>query len=433
MVDECIILAESPAALDELCGISVLERLLRTLQRCGLKRAIVSSNTSEVIGQHLAQVSRPRAQLNLTIHKGESESATMAQIVGVWPPGAEFVLVLRGDTVFDARLLRIVAAQKESVGLVDLAIPPLLEPLVASAPNVLHGKLCGAALLHRDWASAHTGVFVDVLRDNLEQQNIAALDVAAQPVYSTILRRALRPFWFPAPSATNKKLAERLLLNSAQKGTLDFPAWIHAPIENFLISRLARRSITPNQLTALSNIVAWIATILFATGHLVSGIVLALVVGVLDGLDGKQARIKVETSKSGNLEHWFDGLFEISWWVALAYHFWRSGELPHAFHYLFLLLFAEAMDAVAKGSILFTHRKLIDELGPFDRLVRLVGGRRNVYVWILAAGILLGAPAKAFITMAWWEVVTAAIHIPRAAWALYRIRKNPLGLVRSPT
>src|SRR5262249_26788328 len=119
------------------------------------------------------------------------------------------------------------------------------------------------------------------------------------------------------------------------------------------------------------------------------------------------------------------------WWVALTYHFWRSGELPHAFHYLVLLLFAEAMDAVAKGSILFTHRKLIDELGPFDRLVRFVGGRRNIYVWILAVGILLGAPAKAFITMAWWEVATAAIHIPRAAWVLYQIRRNPLGLARS--
>ena len=233
----------------------------------------------------------------------------MAQIVDVGPR-AEFVLVLRGDAVFDARLLQIVAAQKESVGLAHLAIPPLLQPLVASA-NVLHGKFCGAASSSQlgfrpDWSVR------DVLRDNLEQQNIAALDVAAQPVYSATLRPELRPFWFPAPSATNKKLAERLLLNSAQKGTLDFPAWVHAPIENFLISKLARRSITPNQLTVLSNIVAWIATILFATGHLVSGIVLALVVGVLDGLDGKQARIKVETSKSGNLEHWFDGLFEIS-------------------------------------------------------------------------------------------------------------------------
>src|ERR1700736_2070949 len=80
---------------------------------------------------------------------------------------------------------------KAAGGLVDLAIPPLLQPLVASAPNVLHGKFCGAALLHRNWASAQIGPFGDVVRDNLEQQNIAALDVAAQPVYSAAVRREL--------------------------------------------------------------------------------------------------------------------------------------------------------------------------------------------------------------------------------------------------
>jgi Phosphatidylglycerophosphate synthase len=42
------------------------------------------------------------------------------------------------------------------------------------------------------------------------------------------------------------------------------------------------------------------------------GIGLALIVGVLDGLDGKLARLKLETSKAGKLEHLFDALFENS-------------------------------------------------------------------------------------------------------------------------
>ena len=92
------------------------------------------------------------------------------------------------------------------------------------------------------------------------------------------------------------------------------------------------------------------------------------------------------------------------------------------------LVLTKAVDAVAKGSILLTYRKLIDELGPFDRVVRFVGGRRNIYVWILAVGILLAVPAKAFITIAWWEVVTAAVHIPRAAWALWAFRESRRGI-----
>jgi hypothetical protein len=106
-----------------------------------------------------------------------------------------------------------------------------------------------------------------------------------------------------------------------QKGSLDLPALVHAPIEKFLISYLCRTSITPHQLTIAWIVLACATTILFALGHLIWGIVLALVVGILDGLDGKQARIKVETSKSGTLEHRFDSLFEVAWPSALAYHF----------------------------------------------------------------------------------------------------------------
>jgi phosphatidylglycerophosphate synthase len=169
----------------------------------------------------------------------------------------------------------------------------------------------------------------------------------------------------------------------------------------------------------LCNVVAWITTILFLTGQLAWGTALALIVGVLDGLDGKQARVKVETTRGGKFEHWFDALFEWSWWTALAYHFQISGQLPGAFRYWLLLLLAEAVDGLAKGTVYFTTGRVIDELGSFERLIRLVGGRRNVYVWILAIGLLLGAPARAFVVMAWLEIVTAAVHLPRAAWALF--------------
>jgi hypothetical protein len=36
----------------------------------------------------------------------------------------------------------------------------------------------------------------------------------------------------------------------------------------------------------------------------------------------------------------------------------------------------------------------------------------------------LGAPGKAFIVMAWLEVATAVVHLPRAAWALWIRRRS---------
>jgi phosphatidylglycerophosphate synthase len=278
--------------------------------------------------------------------------------------------------------------------------------------------------LENDWASARSGSFEHVLRRGLEDHSLPALDVSAQPLYYVSMWRKLRPFWFPAPSLSNRKLAERVLLDSIQKGPPDIPAWVHAPIETFLVSLLCKTPITPNQLTLFCNVVAWTVTILLVTGHLAWGLGLALIVGVLDGLDGKLARLKLETSKAGKLEHLFDALFENSWWLALAWHLSVSGKLPDAFSYLGLLIGAEVMNALARASIVRFYRKSITELGPFDRIFRLVGGRRNIYVWILVFGLICGTPVGAFKLIAWWEAITAAIQLARVSWALWSLRRQ---------
>src|SRR5206468_4054347 len=124
------------------------------------------------------------------------------------------------------------------------------------------------------------------------------------------------------------------------------------------------------------------------TSQLSRGILLALIIGILDGLDGKQARIKVETSKTGKIEHWFDSFFEVVWPTALAYHFYVSGQLPNAFFYLALLIVAEALDGIGKLGVYVAAEKSLVGPGLFDRIVRLVGGRCIIYVWVLVACVL---------------------------------------------
>ena len=419
----CIILADSPGVLAELCGISLLERLLRQLQRLGLTKAIVLSATPDLLAQHLANPSPHRAKVAVNIRSRASGPVTVKQIEEAWPNDAENVLLIPGESVFDPRLLQLLDDQISTVALVDSAPPATLQALVASAPPTSRGRLCRAALLSKDWASAQIAPLDEALRRDIEARRIDALDVASRSSYSGAMRRNLRPYWFPAPAPGQRKEAERVLIDAAQKGTQDFPALVHAPIENFLVSHLWKTAITPNQLTVFSNIVAWGATFLFATGHLASGTALALAVGILDGLDGKQARLKIETSKMGKFEHWFDALFEISWSIALAYYFQSSGRLRTAFAYLALLLGAEAAAGLAKLSVIRHCGRLIDEMSDFDRIVRLFGGRRNVYIWLFALGILFQAPVRAFQLMAWWAAVTAAVQVPRAAFVVRCHRK----------
>jgi 1L-myo-inositol 1-phosphate cytidylyltransferase / CDP-L-myo-inositol myo-inositolphosphotransferase len=428
MVAECIVLMDNPTALVELCGISLLERLLRTLQRCGIEHATVLTSTPQPIEAELARPSWARAQLKLSVRTRPAGPIMPEQILNAWPgnsAGTSLVLVVPADSVFDHRLLRLLVLQKNAAALVDSGVRRReLQSLIASAPDTTRGKLCGPAVLTRDWASAQNDVFEESLRTGLEHRTLAAVDVSAQPAYYVSTHRKLKPFWFPAPSLANRKVAKRVLLDSIQKGPPDIPAWFHAPIETFLVSHLCKTPITPIQLTLFCNVVAWTVTILLAMGQLGWGLGLALVVGVLDGLDGKQARVKLETSKAGKLEHFFDALFENSWWLALAWHLSVSGKLPNAFSYLGLLIAAEILNALTRASIVRYYGKSISELGSFDRVFRLVGGRRNIYVWILTLGLISGAPAGAFKLIAWWEAVTAAVHVARAGWALWALRRQ---------
>ncbi|HEX7517511.1 MAG TPA: CDP-alcohol phosphatidyltransferase family protein [Chthoniobacterales bacterium] len=390
---EYLVILDSSKALVELCGISILERCLRTLQLCGITRVHILSNDDKVIADHLRHPSPQRAAIDCVFSKN--------------PPGDGNCLVLRGDSVFDQRLLRWLLAQKTPTVLIDSAAP---------------GQLCGAALLPCGALKDHS--FEEVMNEGLQRGTIAILDVAKQSWFLADMHRHLRPYWFPSPPPAEKKRAQNVILDAAQKGTLDIPALVHAPIEAFIVSKLCLTRLTPNQLTVLCNIVAWGATILFASGHLGWGVAVALGVGVLDGLDGKLARAKLETSKAGELEHFFDVLFEYSWWIALAYHLRVSEVLPEAFFYLGLLIGAEILTALARGSVARSYGKSICDLGPFDRFVRLIGGRRNIYVWIFALGLLLKTPAHAFQLIAWWGVVTAAVQVPRAAFALW-VRRRP--------
>ena len=63
---QLVILANSPHALCALFGISLLERLLRVVQRLGFREAIILSNSPDEIEAHLAKPSWARAEVALS-------------------------------------------------------------------------------------------------------------------------------------------------------------------------------------------------------------------------------------------------------------------------------------------------------------------------------------------------------------------------------
>lgn len=403
-----VVLLADEQSFVQLCGISLLERSLRILQRLGFTHVNILALEPALINRHLAAPSWARSEITFEVLDHLSQPFAKDTMT----------LLLRGDFYHDSRLLQALCAQQTATLLMDSSPPLSLQPLLARECRTSVGYACGAAIVPTRALTlrAPASEVFPRFAEAVQRGEMQFMDVSELPTYLVNLRRHLRPLWFPAPAPSDRRLAENFLLDAAQNGTLDLPAKVHAPIETWIIARLCRTSITPNQITLFTATISAGVTAFFATGHLLAGTLLALAVGVLDGLDGKQARVKVETTPLGKREHALDYVLELSWWSALAFHFASSGAVPNALLLLALLVGSDLIDRFAKKLAKEKTGRNLDDLAPIDRFVRLLGGRRNIYVWMLAAGLMLGAPDQAFRWLCYWGAGTAAVHLLRVVW-----------------
>lgn len=404
---QLIILADAPDALRVLFGISMVERLLRVGQRLGFREAIIVSTSVDEITAHLAKPSWARAELALSFRSRTAGALRVDEIA----TGAERVLVISAGYLYDARLLKTLAEQTATTLLVDSAPPPECVPLWKHRGVVFDA----AALVERDWLSRqdHAAAAMDQLSADAVAGRIGACDAAQQPSYIRGLRKQVRPVFFPAPASDLVEAAERVPRDAAQPDVQAFVERLNAPMENWIVRRLCRTSITPNQVTFAAVLLGGVVTALFATGHLWAGVALAYIFEVLDGVDGKLARLKVETTAAGKWEHVTDYFLEMSWWSALAFQFHARG-MSNAWWLLLLLVGSDLIDRLAKRPVKKKLGRHLDDVSNFDRFVRFISSRRCINIFILAVGLLLGDPENAFVLICGWMAATAAVHVIRA-------------------
>src|SRR6478736_814893 len=98
-----ILIADAPEALTELCGVTLLERLLRILQRLGFRSAVVFSSTPEIIGAELAKRSWARQQITTQLVPTAARSVTASLILQ--QSQEERFLLVPANAYCDRRLL----------------------------------------------------------------------------------------------------------------------------------------------------------------------------------------------------------------------------------------------------------------------------------------------------------------------------------------
>jgi CDP-L-myo-inositol myo-inositolphosphotransferase len=215
-----------------------------------------------------------------------------------------------------------------------------------------------------------------------------------------------------------------------EKGASDFLAYyVHQPIENWIVRKLRYTWVTPNQVTVATNILAYIVTILYLSGNLLSGSILSFAVGIADGIDGKLARAKKMTSNLGKLEHAFDLLYEFSWIAALSYSvFILTGDpaslILGTISILLISFYRYCYDTFSR-----VFGTSFDTYTPFEKSFRRFAGRRNLYNITILVSIIFNVSLVGLYIVMGHALITAIVYAIRVGKHLHAydlITKNNL-------
>ena len=406
--------ATAAGAARPVYGISLLERHLRVFASLGARRVSVvgpsSGRGSPVAVDGFDGRWFRELRAVDCVRTDESPARWL-------PEEDETALVLDAHHLYDPRVLRAMIDGGSNRRAVDSAFRENCRLLVADADLLteLTASWTGSESL---WSAL----------DATPESACPVYDLRDLDPYIVDLRRSLPPWWLVLDSDQKVRRAEGMLIAAAQKGTLDFPAeFIHPPLENLLTKWISTGPVTPNQVTTLTIVLAFLTTGLLAagqlgTGYLFAGLIIAFIVGVLDGVDGKLARVTVRCTRFGDrYEHVLDVVWELTWYWALGWMLSGGGDLAGPFVLSTVITLFYLLDKAATG--MFKSRQGIElfDCEPVDRFFRRIGARRNTNVLLLLGGTAIGMLEEAFTFLAIWTVITAAFHWTRAIWLLSKL------------
>ena len=332
----------------------------------------------------------------------------VADQVGLPPTGP--VLLLNGAFLFEVRTLSALMEKSN----VQLKHPPTgrIAAVVTDAEGLEE------ALGRMNGNSRSVGTLLET---------VTPADLAA---FNETLKSAQAPFLEPV-SQENRAELENRLYGNAYKGITDL-------VTKFVWPRPARKAVqiaasmgmSPNMVTSIGLVLVIAACYLFLHGHYLAGLIAGWIMTFLDTVDGKLARVTVQSTKFGNLyDHIIDlvhpPFWYIYWGMSLAGFTPVLGFDQQQMYWLIIMAYVlgrlvEGVFPLLGSCGMFTWR-------PFDAWFRLVTARRNPCLIILTASALAGRPDWGFVAVTFWSVITTMVLVLRLFQGVaVRLQSGPL-------
>ena len=244
------------------------------------------------------------------------------------------------------------------------------------------------------------------------------------------LRRSTKPLLEPVSQESKNEL-ENKLYGNAYRGITDLVTkFVWPRPAKQVVGVCARLGITPNMVTTIGLLLVIAACFLFAHQYYALGLLAGWIMTFLDTVDGKLARVTINSSKFGHLyDHLIDLIHPPFWyiiWGGSLVGF--SGAMGLSLDQMNWAIIV----AYISGRLVEVFFQLLGSCGvftwrPIDAWFRLITARRNPCMIVLTLSVLAGRPDWGFIAVTFWTVLTTIILNLRLVYGvIIRFRQGPL-------
>jgi phosphatidylglycerophosphate synthase len=246
--------------------------------------------------------------------------------------------------------------------------------------------------------------------------------------YNDTLRKREAPYLMQLTAAAVPDIEARVF-RGAYKGVTDLVTLYVWPGPARAVTRwCAHLGISPNMVTSASLVLVIAAMWAFWQGHFVLGLLAAWLMTFLDTVDGKLARVTLQSSPFGNVfDHSIDLIHPPLWWWAWIVGLNAAGQpLEHASLVLTVIVGGYVLQRIEEGLFIVFFKMDMHVWQPFDSRLRLITARRNPNLLILTAATLIGRPDWGIVAVAVWVALCLIIHALRLGQAALARRQGPL-------
>jgi len=320
------------------------------------------------------------------------------------------VIIVRPDVVIDAPALKALFDKAGVVLLSDSGAP-----VAAHVGPGGDGEIALAVLSSQDMSKLSGGL-----------SPVTSLELAT--TYWEALRKKEIPYVLDVTEENIGAIEWRMFMGTYKGATDCVTKWVWPRPAFYVTQFCAKFHITPNQVTSVSLVMVFGALYWFYLGDWALGLTAAWLMTFLDTVDGKLARITLNSSKFGNIyDHSIDLIHPPFWYAA-----WGMGVMagPHAIGHgdyswvMGVIVAGYVIQRIVEGISIAWFKIEIHVWRPMDTFFRQITARRNPNLVLLMGGALAGRPHWGLIAVAAWTAISLGVHLLQIVQAAVAVRRD---------